>query len=229
MWHGFVALFSGPGNSGNPSKPLNPHLEWAYKNTHIKRKHDRCENFSPFFLGVVIQKSWCKTSPIREERLWNRSKTSEGPSNSSPLIYQPPLRRACCVWNLNKAQKDKQQKNRRDMKEPWLKMTMFLKDYLFRTWRHYLKSWRHGNCHENVMSSFARTTWWGEGSSLYGIDQLCICLTQPMAKRLKLFGITYLVGKISRSNFFFQGPGRLSELLFFFWLPRGASDRVWFT
>ena len=27
----------------------------------------------------------------------------------------------------------------------------------------------------------------------------------------KLFGITYLVGKISRSNFFFQGPGRLSE------------------
>ena len=36
-------------------------------------------------------------------------------------------------------------------------------------------------------------------------------LTWPMAKRLKLFGITYLVGKISRSNFFFQGPGRLSE------------------
>ena len=31
-------------------------------------------------------------------------------------------------------------------------------------------------------------------------------LTWPMAKRLKLFGITYLVGKISRSNFFFQGP-----------------------
>ena len=29
----------------------------------------------------------------------------------------------------------------------------------------------------------------------------------------KFFGITYLVGKISRSNgFFFQGPGRLSEL-----------------
>ena len=27
----------------------------------------------------------------------------------------------------------------------------------------------------------------------------------------KLFGITYLVGKISRSNCFFQGPGRLSE------------------
>ena len=32
------------------------------------------------------------------------------------------------------------------------------------------------------------------------------------AKRLKLLGITYLVGKISRSNFFFQGPGRLSEI-----------------
>ena len=31
-------------------------------------------------------------------------------------------------------------------------------------------------------------------------------LTWPMAKRLKLFGITYLLGKISRSNFFFQGP-----------------------
>ena len=32
-------------------------------------------------------------------------------------------------------------------------------------------------------------------------------LTQPMAKRLKLFGDDeYLVGKISRSNCFFQGP-----------------------
>ena len=31
-------------------------------------------------------------------------------------------------------------------------------------------------------------------------------LTWPVAKRLKLFGITYLVGKISRSNCFFQGP-----------------------
>ncbi len=31
-------------------------------------------------------------------------------------------------------------------------------------------------------------------------------LTWPVAKRFKLFGITYLVGKISRSNFFFQGP-----------------------
>ena len=39
-------------------------------------------------------------------------------------------------------------------------------------------------------------------------------LTQPMAKLQKIFGITYLVGKISRSNFFFQGPGRLSELPF---------------
>ena len=29
-------------------------------------------------------------------------------------------------------------------------------------------------------------------------------LTQPMAKRLKLFGIPYLVGKISRSIFFFR-------------------------
>ncbi len=40
-----------------------------------------------------------------------------------------------------------------------------------------------------------------------------LILTWPMAKRLKLFGITYLVGKISRSNLFFQGPGRLSENL----------------
>ncbi len=32
-----------------------------------------------------------------------------------------------------------------------------------------------------------------------------------MAKRLKLFGITYLVGKISRLNFYLGGPGRLSE------------------
>ena len=38
-------------------------------------------------------------------------------------------------------------------------------------------------------------------------------LTWPMAKRLKIFGITHLVGKISRSNFFFEGPGRLSEVL----------------
>ena len=37
--------------------------------------------------------------------------------------------------------------------------------------------------------------------------------TWPMAKRLNFLGlITYLVGKISRSDFFFQGPGRLSEL-----------------
>ena len=44
-----------------------------------------------------------------------------------------------------------------------------------------------------------------------------LTLTWPMAKRLKLFGITYLVGKISRSNFFFQGPGRLSEHISFLW------------
>ena len=31
-------------------------------------------------------------------------------------------------------------------------------------------------------------------------------LTWPMAKLTKLFGITHLVGKRSRSNFFFQGP-----------------------
>ena len=33
---------------------------------------------------------------------------------------------------------------------------------------------------------------------------LSACLHWPMAKRLKLFGITYLVGKISRSNFYFK-------------------------
>ena len=38
----------------------------------------------------------------------------------------------------------------------------------------------------------------------------------------KLFGITYLVGKISRSNFFFQGPGRLSEASFFY-ITKGSS------
>ena len=32
-----------------------------------------------------------------------------------------------------------------------------------------------------------------------------VVLTQPVAKRLKLFGVTYLVGKISRSNLFFSG------------------------
>ena len=36
-------------------------------------------------------------------------------------------------------------------------------------------------------------------------------LAWPMAKLFQLLGITYLVGKISRSNLFFQGPGRLSE------------------
>ena len=38
-----------------------------------------------------------------------------------------------------------------------------------------------------------------------------LVLTWPMAKRLKLWGITYLVGKIKFTYFFFQGPGRLSE------------------
>ncbi len=41
-------------------------------------------------------------------------------------------------------------------------------------------------------------------------------LTWPMAKRLKLFGITYLGGKISRSNLFFQGP--LAKWVFLVWI-----------
>ncbi len=45
-----------------------------------------------------------------------------------------------------------------------------------------------------------------------------------MAKRLKLFGITYLVGKIGRSNFFFQGPGRLSEKNLYV-DPNGSEER----
>ena len=55
----------------------------------------------------------------------------------------------------------------------------------------------------------------------------------PMAKRLKLFGITYLVGNISRSNFFFQGPGRLSEaivLILFapnWWLRTISKPLAW--
>ena len=50
-------------------------------------------------------------------------------------------------------------------------------------------------------------------------------LTQPMAKRLKLFGIIYLVGKIRRSNgFFFQGPGRLSEISSFNTIWVGKID-----
>ena len=36
---------------------------------------------------------------------------------------------------------------------------------------------------------------------------------EKMAKRLKLFGITYLVGKISRSNFYFRVPLAKSEEL----------------
>ena len=47
----------------------------------------------------------------------------------------------------------------------------------------------------------------------------------------KLFGITYLVGKMSRSNFFFQGPGRLSECIW--WSPKMVGDgsfsgKCWF-
>ena len=36
------------------------------------------------------------------------------------------------------------------------------------------------------------------------LSDMAAGLTWPMAKRLKLFGITYLVGKISRSNFYFK-------------------------
>ena len=36
-------------------------------------------------------------------------------------------------------------------------------------------------------------------------------LTQPMVNRLKLLGITYLIGKISRLNFIFHGPKWLSK------------------
>ena len=42
----------------------------------------------------------------------------------------------------------------------------------------------------------------------------------------KLFGITYLIGKISRLNFFFQGPGRLSEFRECIVLPRYCYDLV---
>ena len=41
--------------------------------------------------------------------------------------------------------------------------------------------------------------WWWRRTNSIGRFSI---LTWPMAKRLKLFGITYLVGKISRSNFF---------------------------
>ena len=44
----------------------------------------------------------------------------------------------------------------------------------------------------------------GSGSVYIVIYFFCK-LTWPMAKRLKLFGITYLVGKI-KFIFFFQGP-----------------------
>ena len=43
------------------------------------------------------------------------------------------------------------------------------------------------------------------GTHFEGINSLSQWLN------FKLLGITYLVGKISRSNFFFQGPGRLTE------------------
>ena len=50
---------------------------------------------------------------------------------------------------------------------------------------------------------------------------LGVCLTWPVAKRLKLFGITYLVGKMSSSNFFFRvfqkkrqvGPGMKIDII----------------
>ena len=41
-----------------------------------------------------------------------------------------------------------------------------------------------------------------------------------MAKRLKLFGIAYLVGKISRSNDFISGFHSLSEIDGVFFLTR---------
>ena len=46
------------------------------------------------------------------------------------------------------------------------------------------------------------------GFRLFYKEYLGPCLLKlhwPMAKRLKLFGITYLVGKISRSNFYESG------------------------
>ena len=57
-------------------------------------------------------------------------------------------------------------------------------------------------------------------SDLGDLGRADLQLTWPMAKRFKLFGITYLVGKLSRSNFLFQGPGRLSEskTCWFCWL-----------
>ena len=67
--------------------------------------------------------------------------------------------------------------------------------------------------------------WKGNPSKKSGKSRLVkiLLLTWPMAKRLKLLGITYLVGKTSRSNFFCQGPGRLSEIVIwpdFRWVAR---------
>ena len=57
----------------------------------------------------------------------------------------------------------------------------------------------------------------------------CNCLTWPMAKRLKLFGITYSIGKISRSNGFISGW--LSKLLVWVlvvWIPGiPENERDW--
>ena len=56
------------------------------------------------------------------------------------------------------------------------------------------------------------------------------CLTWPMAKRLKLFGITYSIGKISRSNFYFRVHW-LSKLLVWVlvvWIPGiPENERDW--
>ena len=38
-------------------------------------------------------------------------------------------------------------------------------------------------------------------------------------------GIPYFVGKISRSNFFFQGPGRLSEVMCYH--GNGRTNKKW--
>ena len=46
---------------------------------------------------------------------------------------------------------------------------------------------------------------------LYNLPLYYLLLTWPMAKRLKLFGITYLVGKLKFKQTYFRVPGRLSE------------------
>ncbi len=53
------------------------------------------------------------------------------------------------------------------------------------------------------------------GVDIAGLGLCSQLLSNSLSQWLnfKLFGITYLVGKISRSNFFFQGPGRLSEVM----------------